>query len=312
MPIGKTNRPEGQHFVQKAYLKNFCDPNGKLNAYLVLSRDGSSLESKWIEGTPEKLGKENNIYTLQDGSPFCMEEHFQGIEDAGMAAIHRMLAGRLDVVAPADADGLMPYIAYAATRVPAALKLKKIMEPEMKAGRIAGEPINPGSSGIPKEAEAISRKLREFKLYPRFFDGRPQTLLATSDRPVGLFALADGRTQLLLPVDSSLPDCWANEVVCTFPISTQCVVLGIRGLKGKLNEVLKGVLSLRSHEQVAGWVNAMTAFQANQVYSCSRDTQFLALGATRKLVGIEEFVMATTAYMEANTEKWPVESPSVH
>jgi hypothetical protein len=301
------NRPVGQHFVQRAYLENFCDPPGKLNSCLLLSSDGISIQPKWIVGSPKFLGKENNLYTLQSGAPFAIEHHLCNIEHAGMQVIARVLEHRPETVSSDDAADLAAYIAYAATRVPAALKLKKIMEPEMEAGRIYGEPINPGPQGIPKDAEAIAKRLGDFKLYTKCFDGRPGTVLVTSDRPVGLFAMAawdHGHWLQPSPVDSSLPDCWATDVICVFPISTQCVILGCRGSKRTLNEFFKQ-MNLTSHNEVAAWINAMTAFLANHVYSSSRDVKLLLPGTTVKIVGIEEFVAASEALTASMTEEWP-------
>jgi Protein of unknown function (DUF4238) len=308
------NRPTGQHFVQEAFLKNFCDTNGKLQAHHARSKDGNTLELKWIENTPDGLAKEQNIYTVYDqqGSPYRIEDEHLAIkiEPPGMAAITQIIADRPDLIGPTTMEGLAPYIAHAAVRVPAALKLKQVMEPEMKAGRIVGEPIHPGAQGIPDEAAAIERKLNGFKFYAKFFDGRERTLLATSDRPVGLYAHAepDRQTKRMLqpsPIDSSHPDCWNSDVVCTFPISTQCTLLGIKGTKGKLNDILKRDLSLNSHELLAGWLNAMTAFNANWVYARSRDVQFLSLDKIRKLVGIADFIAETTEYIKSNYADWP-------
>jgi hypothetical protein len=205
------------------------------------------------------------------------------------------------------------YISYTATRVPAALKLKKIMEPEMKAGRISGEPINPGPQGIPKDAEAITKRLADFRFYTKFFDGRPGTILVTSDRPVSLFAMAEWDHGHLLqpsPVDSSLPDCWGKDVICVFPISRHCAILGCRGSRKMLGEFFKGQLFVTSHAEVAAWINAMTVFCANHVYCGTRDAKFLLPGQTVKVVGIEEFVAASEALTAATTTKWPSKDSS--
>jgi Protein of unknown function (DUF4238) len=308
------NRPTGQHFVQKKYLENFCDASGKLQAHHAQSRDGKTLDCKWFESNPGGLATEQNIYTAydQEGSPYRIEtEHLaRKIEPPGLAAINQILTEHPDMIAPTAMIGLAPYIAHAAVRVPAALKLKEIMQPEMKAGRIVGEPIHAGPLGIPKEAEAIERRLPEFKFYAKFFDGRARTMLATSDRPVGLYVLAEhdhltGQTSPPLPIDSSLPDNWARDVVCTFPISTQCTLLGIKGTKRKLNDVLKRNLFLDRHEHLVGWVNAMTGFNTNWIYAASRDVQFLSLDKARKLVGVTDFIAETVAYTELNYTYWP-------
>ena len=148
------NRPTGQHFVQKQYLENFCDPSGKLQAHHAQSRDGKSLDCKWFESNPAGLGIEQNIYTVydKDGSPYRIEkEHLAvKIEPPGMEVISQILSEHPDLIAPADMIGLAPYIAHAAVRVPASLKLKELMEPEMKAGRIGGEPIPCGAAGDSK------------------------------------------------------------------------------------------------------------------------------------------------------------------
>jgi len=182
------------------------------------------------------------------------------------------------------------------------------MEPEMKAGRISGEPINPGPQGIPQDAEAIAKWLTEFRLYTRFFDSNPGTILVTSDRPVGLFAMAEwdhGRLLQPSPVDSSLPDCWGKDAICVFPISRHCAVLGYRGSVEMLGKFLSRQLSLTSDTEVAAWINSMTTFLANHVYSGTRDAKFLLPGQTVKMVGIEEFVAATEALTSATTIKWP-------
>src|SRR5580700_3709123 len=102
MLITKANRPQLQHFVQKKYLENFCDSNGTLQAHLIRSLDGSTLTSKWVEGNPNSLGKQKNIYTLSDGSPYRIEDQFCKVEPPGMTAIGHILAHRPDTVTPAD------------------------------------------------------------------------------------------------------------------------------------------------------------------------------------------------------------------
>ena len=301
------NRPEGQHFVQRAYLENFCDPSGKLNSCVMLSSDGVSVTPKWITGSPRSLGKENNLYTLQSGAPFALEHHLEKVESGGMKVITNVLATRPDAVISQDAVDLGAYIAYAATRVPAALKLKRLMEPEMRAGRIRGEPINPGAEGIPKDAEAIVKRLRGFRLFTQFFDGQRGTVLVTSDRPVGLFAMAEwdhGQWLQPSPVDSSLPDCWGKEAICVFPISSHIAVLGCRGPKKSLREFFK-TLNLTSHDELAAWINAMSAFWANHVYSASQDVKFLMPGAAVRVAGIDEFVAASDAFTATSTRRWP-------
>jgi hypothetical protein len=302
------NRPEGQHFVQRAYLENFCDPPGKLNSCVLLSTGGASITPKWISGSPATLGKENNLYTLQEGSPFAIENRLQQIEVAGMDAIRKVLADRPDKVAPKDSVKMATYISYAAARVPAALKLKKFMEPEMRAGRVSGEPLNPGPQGIPVDAEAIAKRLVDFSFYTRFLDGHPGTILVTSDRPVSLFAMAEWHHGNLLPpvqVDSSLPDCWIKDAICVFPISSHCAILGYGGSAEMLDEFFKCQLSLTSHAEVAAWINAMSAFWSNHVYSATRDAKFLLPSQTVKIVGIEEFVEVSEAFTAASTMKWP-------
>jgi hypothetical protein len=181
------------------------------------------------------------------------------------------------------------------------------MEPEMQAGRIHGDPINAGPQGITKDAETIASRLKGFKLYPKFFDARSAAVLVTSDRPVGLFAMAEwdhGHWMQPSPVDSSLPDCWAKDAVGVFPISSECAVLACRGATNVLEDFLKK-LNLVSDPDVGAWINAMTAFWANHVYSASRDAKFLRPGPSVVLVGIEEFVIASEAFTAANTVRWP-------
>jgi hypothetical protein len=113
------------------------------------------------------------------------------------------------------------------------------------------------------------------------------------------------------PVDSGTPDNWAMDVVCTFPLSTHCTLLGIKGTKGRLNNILKDDLSLARHEHLAGWINAKSGFNANWIYASSQDLRFLSLSKTRNLIQITDFIAETQAFAATNYEYLPpIQTPS--
>lgn len=314
------NQPIRQHFVPSSYLKNFCALDQQLHHCILRSDDGRTIVPRWAKGSPDSVGYWKNLYTLPDGEAgdrYCIEKQLAEIDERGIATIRDCLKTHRDSIDLGRAADLRIYIAHLANRVPASLNFKQALEKHLREGMIVGMPNNLGARGIAVDATVVANRLSEFTCYPEYFIGDEDTLLATSDRPVSLYALAEWEGSQWLqpsPVESSLPDCWKKDAIWILPIATQCALLGVRGPKRRLNEILKDQLELHSHKKRAGWINAMTAFHANHVYACSHAVRFLApnqaatndsANTENQLVCIEDFVSRVQRFMDAASVRWP-------
>lgn len=108
------NRPAKQHFVNRAYLQGFADPNGRLHIY-------ERGKEKPFVSTPEKTARKRNYYSIKrkDGTFDDTIEHFldREVESPAMAVI-RKLSDSNEQPTVEDRFALARWIAFQEHRTP--------------------------------------------------------------------------------------------------------------------------------------------------------------------------------------------------
>lgn len=326
-----SNKPVKHHHVNRKYLEGFCLPNGGLFQYLMLPGKNGEIQPKWTDGHPNTVGYEKHLYdSPADTSEWCqIEEKLGEIERPAMAKIADILRSKPESFDYSSHEPVAVYIAAMAMRTPAALDMKKKIDPSMKAGLVVGDdPNNPGPGGILTDVGLVRSRLQRIHWYLYWFDEKDGRTLVTSDRPVGLYALAEtdprtGETYQASPLESCIPGNWARQAIFTFPLSSCCAALGFKGPKHGLDQILKDHLKLTSHADRAAWINAMTAWMANHVYTPDKAAKFLlpnkfapdptsgilAPDPRNRLGTIEEFVPFADIFNKKSSIPWPPPAP---
>jgi Protein of unknown function (DUF4238) len=291
------NKPVKHHHDNREYLKNFCLANGTLYQYIMRPGDGGTIQPKWTGGSPNTVGYVEHLYDspADSGTRCHIEDELGKIEHPAMRRIRPILESKRDGFDYRSERDVVVYIAAMAMRTPAALGLKAALDPLVNAGWVKGDySNNAGPEGILRDVKAITPHMQDIHWYLYWFDGQDGRILVTSDRPVVVYALAavDRRTGRMLqpyPLEACLPESWAMSAIFTFPLSAWCAALGFKGPKRELDTVLKDQLKLRSHIDRVGWINAMTAFQANYVYTPDKAARFLLPHPHNCLGSLDEF-----------------------
>lgn len=308
-----SNKPGKHHHVNRKYLEGFCLPNGELFQYLMLPGEDKVIQPKWTRGNPNTVGYVYHLYdSTADTDRRChIEGELGKIEHPAMAKIADILESKPESFDYGSHEQVVVYIAAMAMRSPAALGLKADLDPGVKMGLVKGDyPNNPGPDGILKDVGFIRSHLQRIRWYLYWFDEKDGRTLVTSDRPVGLYALAEtdpctGKIFQPSPLAAAQPDNWAKQAIFTFPLSPRCAVLGFNGSKHRLDQILKDQLKLTSHAGRAAWINAMTAWMANHVYCRDQSALFLLPTPNSRAGTLDEFVPLVDAFNKKYNIPWP-------
>ncbi|MGC9261504.1 MAG: hypothetical protein ACP5I8_15685 [Phycisphaerae bacterium] len=241
------------------------------------------IEPKWTGGDPNTVGYVYHLYdSPADTARRChIEGELGKIEHPAMARIADILESKPESFDYNSHEKVVVYIAAMAMRSPAALGLKAGLAPGVKMGLVKGDyPNNPGPNGILRDVGLIRSHLRAIRWYPYWFDEKDGRALVTSDRPVGLYALAEtdqytGNALQPSPLEAALPDSWAKQAIFTFPVSSSCAALGFKGPKRELEREMGRQVGIDCDGRLPAWINSMTAWMANHVYTSDKEAKFL-------------------------------------
>lgn len=277
-----SNRPVKHHHVNKAYLKRFCE-NGQYHQYMANRGADDKVTFQWAGGNPGTTGYVEHLYDSPADTPNrChVEAELTQIEKAGMKGIDSILASKPSSFDSRSEPGITTYIAAMAMRSPNAMQEKVQLEPLMNAGLVKGEyPNNPGAEGVLEDIKTVRPHLQSIQWHLYWFDGQDGRVLVTSDRPVGIYALAEvhpqtGGTLQPRPVEAGPPDSWAKLAICTFPLSPTCAAIGFKGTRRDLEHALNLQVGIDCDDRLPGWVNTMPAWQAERIYTADKGAKFL-------------------------------------
>ena len=297
-----SNKPVKHHHVNRKYLEGFCLPNGELFQYLMPSGEDKVIQPKWTLGNPNTVGYVYHLYdSPADSDRRChIEGELGQIEHPAMAKIADILRLKPESFDYSSHEQVVVYIAAMAMRTPAALDMKKKIDPWIKTGLVGGEyPNNLGPDGILKDVGLIRSHLQRIHWYLYWFDEKDGRTLVTSDRPVGLYALAEtdpltGEINQPSPLEAALPDNWAKQAIFTFPLSSCCAALGFKGPKRELEREISRQVGIDCDDRLPAWINAMTAWMVNHVYTPNKNAKFL-LPNPPKGPGAPKFLPAPTS-----------------
>jgi hypothetical protein len=249
----------------------------------MLPGEDKVIHPRWTRGNPKTVGYVKHLYDSPEDSPnWCHVEGELGkIEHPAMTKIGDILRSKLESFDYSSHESVVMYIAAMAMRTPAALGMKQKLDPCIKTGLVVCDyPNNLGPGGILKDVGLIRSHLPKIHWYLYWFDKKDGRTLVTSDRPVGLYALAEmnphtGEILQPSPLEAAIPYNWKKQAIFTFPLSSCCAALGFKEPKHRLDQILKDQLKLTSHASLAAWINAMTAWMANHVYTSDKEAKFL-------------------------------------
>lgn len=337
-----SNKPVKHHHVNQVYLQRFC-PTGAYYQYMARKGADGMVTHQWAGGNPKTTGYEKHLYDSPADTPDrChVEGELKKIEDAGMNGIDRILQSKSKPSAFFDyksEPGIATYIAAMAMRSPNAMQGKAKLDPLVKAGVVKGEhPDNPGAEGVLNDLEAVRQYLQVIKWHLYRFDGQDGIVLVTSDRPVGIYALAErhpqtGGTLQPSPVEAGLPDNWAKQAIFTFPLSPTCAAIGFKGTRCELEHELNRQVEIECDARLPAWVNSMTAWQARLIYTSDKGAQLLLPNPPEgppereyvprpgsgilvpqprnRLGSIEEFVVAADQWLRAHSVRVDPNNPA--
>ncbi len=282
-PTSRSNKPVKHHHVPRAYLENFCLANRTFYQYILRPGKGGSINAQWAGGNPNTTGWVKHLYdSPTDTSDRChVEAELAKIERDAMKAIAQIIALKSNQFTFVTEPHVAKYIVAMAMRSPNAMRGKALLDPLVKAGLVMGDfPNNPGPAGVLRDIRAIQPELKKITWYLYWFDGRDGRILVTSDRPVGIYALAEqgrhtGTVLQAAPLEAAMPDNWAKHAIFTFPLTRACAAVGFKGPKKDIEYELGRQGGIECGDRLPGWVNAMSAWQASCVYTPDKGAKFL-------------------------------------